>query len=109
MTLLLVEALPSLLLIRDHRITFNVVDDLRLHFRANGRTNGQLTIDISQENFQFYLVASISGELGDIQRLVFLYSELLTGYFNYSYHNLKLGMQKYGEKIDYQAELEDFK
>jgi len=92
--LLLVKAFPSFLLIGYDGVAFYLVNDLNLHFCFHCVTDGQFAIRINKEHIEGYRIAGFSLNMGDVQSLIFLYFELLSGYFYYCYHSLKLGMQR---------------
>jgi len=82
MTMLLPETLPSFHLEGDHLVTLDMVQDLSLDHslyifpRSEGIASGK-------KNFsKLDLVTGIARDAGNIQSLILLDLELLTGYFH---------------------------
>ena len=82
MTVLLTEAFPSFHLKGNDFVTLHMFDDLRFDNSLDILTNGQV-VAMSQEDLsKFNFITGVSGNPGDVERLVLLDLELLTGYFH---------------------------
>lgn len=88
MAFLLAETFPTFLLVGNHFVALNMVQDLCLYFHAYSVAKRQVAIGISQQYVrEFYFVTSIATYVRHIQSLVFFHLKLLAGYFYYCEHN----------------------
>lgn len=82
MTMLLPETLPSFHLKSDHLVTLNMIQDLSLDHSLYIFTGSKL-ITIGKKNLsKLDLVAGVARNTGNVQSLILLDLELLTGYFH---------------------------
>jgi hypothetical protein len=87
MTVLLAETLPSFHFEGNHFVTFQLIEDLGFYYGFHVFAQGQLVVAsricVRKEHLaEFDLVTGIARDTGDVQSLVFLDFELLSGYFN---------------------------
>src|SRR4051812_30026713 len=81
------ETFSALLLVGDHLVTFNLVQDFSLYLNAN-IAELQVAVVVGEDHIgKFYFVTGFAPYVGNIQSLVFFDLELLAGYFNYCEHN----------------------
>ena len=82
MTMLLPETLPSFHFEGDHLVTLNMVQDLSLDHSLYILPGSKL-VAIGKKNFsKLDLVTGIARDMGNVQSLILLDLELLTGYFH---------------------------
>lgn len=82
MTMFLAKSFPSFHFEGDDLVALNVVDDLGFDNSLYIFTDCQ-GISVREEDLtEFYLVAGVAREAGNVQSLIFLDLELLTGYFH---------------------------
>jgi hypothetical protein len=83
MTVLLAKTFSPFHLKGDHFVTLNVIDDLRFDNCFDLFSHGQFVVSMRQEYFgELDFIAGVAGDPWDIQGLVLLNLELLTGYFH---------------------------
>ena len=81
MTMLLAKALPSFHLKGNNFVALYMVDDLCLDNSLYIFPNGQ-AITVRKEDFtKFNLITGVARDTGNVQSLIFLDLELLSGYF----------------------------
>ena len=82
MTVFLAETFPSFHFEGDYLVTLHVIDDLRfddgLHIFADGQGVAMRQEDLAKLDF----ITGIARDAGDVQSLIFLDFELLSGYFH---------------------------
>ena len=100
MTFLFVKSFSSFLFVSDHSITFYVIHDFCFYFCFHIRTCRGFAVSICHQHFQFYFITSFTGNMRHIQSLVFFDFELLSGYFNYCDHSLKIREAKVRGKVE---------
>jgi hypothetical protein len=84
MTMFLAKAFSSFHLKGDHFVTLNVIDYLGFDNSLDIFPYGQLVVAVGQEDLsKLHFITGVASDPGDVQSLVFLDLELLTGYFHY--------------------------
>lgn len=82
MTVFLAETFPSFHFKGNNLVTLYVVDDLRLDNGLDSCTNGQ-RIAMRQKDFtELNFITGVARDTGNVQSLVLLDFELLSGYFH---------------------------
>jgi hypothetical protein len=82
MTVFLPETFPSFHLKGNHLVTLNVIDDLSLDYGLDIFPNGQ-RVAMRQKDFsELNLITGVARDTGNVQSLVLLDFELLSGYFH---------------------------
>jgi hypothetical protein len=81
MTMLLAKALPSFHLKGNHFVALYMVDDLSLDNSLHLFPEGQAIAMRKQDFSEFNLITGVARDAGDVQSLIFLDLELLSGYF----------------------------
>ena len=90
MAVFLPETFPALHLKRNHFVSLHMIDDLCLHCGFHIFSGSELAIEVGQQHIaEINFVTGIALHVGNIQCLVFLNPELLTGYFYNCEHNFK--------------------
>jgi hypothetical protein len=82
MTMLLPETLPSFHLKSDHLITLNMIQDLNLDHSLHILSGGKIVTMRKKYFSKLDLVTGITRNTGNVQSLILLDLELLTGYFH---------------------------
>jgi len=82
MTMLLPETLPPFHLEGDHLVTLNMIQDLSLDHSLYIFTGGELITIGKKHLSKLDLVAGVARNTGNVQSLILLDLELLTGYFH---------------------------
>lgn len=83
MPVFLTETFPSFHFERDHFVALYVIDDLSFDNSLYIFSNGQGVAMRKEDVSEFYFIAGVTCDPGDIQGLIFLDLKLLTGYFHY--------------------------
>ena len=81
MTMLLAKALPSFHLEGNYFVALYVVDDLSLDNSFHIFSYGQAVAMRKQDLTKFNLITGVARDTGNVQSLIFLDLELLSGYF----------------------------
>lgn len=83
MTVFLAETFPSFHFEGDHLVTLYMTDDLGFDNGLYVFSDGKLVVAMCEEDItEFYFITGITRDARNIQGLVFLDLELLTGYFH---------------------------
>jgi hypothetical protein len=83
MTVFLAKAFSPFHLKGDYLITLNMIDDLSFDNSLDIFTYGQTVFTVCEEDFsELHFITGVASDPGDVQGLVFLDFELLTGYFH---------------------------
>jgi hypothetical protein len=82
MTMFFAEAFPSFHFKGNYLVAFNLVNDLGLDSSLQILADREFFAGVYQQYFcKFYLIACAASDMRNVQCLVFLDPELLTGYF----------------------------
>ena len=81
MTMLLAKALPSFHLKGNYFVALYMVDDLSLDNSLHLFPKGQAISMRKQDISKFNLITGVARDAGNVQSLIFLDLELLSGYF----------------------------